>query len=216
MDLTGERFGHLTVIKAMRKGEKRSSWLCICDCGNEVVYGTSNLLGGKSNRPLKSCGCKEKKLNGESHKYPKLYAVYLAIIQRCYKPGTSSYDYYGAKGIKVCDEWLNSFNVFSKWAFKNGYNENLWIERIDVDGNYTPENCTWVNTTVQAITRGPNKNNKLGIKGVCPLGERYRAYISFSGNRINLGVFDTIEEAAEARRIAEEKYHKPLIDKYIK
>lgn len=117
--------------------------------------------------------------------------------------------------MSVDDEWSNSFQEFYKWAYQNGYEEGLWIERINGDGAYTPENCTWVTPTVQAITKGISSRNKTGVKGVCKSGDRYRAYITINYKTTNLGSFINLEDAIEARKNAEEQYHNPLIEEYI-
>ena len=214
MNLTGKRFGYLTVLKEATKNHRGSTWLCKCDCENEVTLYTTHLIGTNTRRGNKSCGCKAKRQNGDSLRHARLYSIYTGMLQRCYDPLTGSYNYYGEKGIQVCDEWRNSWKLFSEWAFENGYKNNLSLDRIDATKNYEPSNCRWVSNEVQAITRRVGKDSKTGVKGVCPLGEKFRAYISVDGKRIYLGVHDKIEDAIKARKKAEEKYHKPLIEKY--
>lgn len=213
-NLEGERFGYLVVISKASSNNRGNSWLCKCDCGNEVVLRQSYLLSSKNRNSTRSCGCKAKRQNGDSLRFSRLYSIYTGMLQRCYYPLTGSYNYYGEKGIQVCDEWRNSWKLFSEWAFQNGYKNNLSLDRIDAAKNYEPNNCRWVSNEVQAITKRVGKNSRTGIKGVCPLGDRFRAYISIGGKRIYLGVHDNIEDAIKARKEAEEKYHKPLIAKY--
>lgn len=148
----GQKFGKLTVVSKVENYISKSNlhctaWRCKCDCGNEVI---------KLGRVLKrgwalSCGC------SKSQDYPsheKLYNVWISIKQRCNNPNDSSYSNYGGRGIKVCDKWINSYVAFREWAYKNGYNQsnsfyNSTIDRINVDGNYCPDNCRIVDRKVQ-------------------------------------------------------------------
>lgn len=158
-DLTGQRFGRLTVICASRnKYNKRKYWECECDCGNITFAYTHALIAGK----VKSCGCLKDEINtkhgGCIGKEERLYAVWRTMRQRCYDPHTANYKNYGARGIAVCDEWKNDYEAFRKWALANGYNEtakrNTWLlDRIDNNGNYTPENCRFVTPTVNSRNR---------------------------------------------------------------
>jgi hypothetical protein len=85
------------------------------------------------------------------------------MINRCANPNADNYRFYGGRGIKVAQEWLENSKSFVEWALKNGYKENLEIDRIDNDGDYTPQNCRWV-------TRLKNANNK-----------RNNHYITYNG-----------------------------------
>lgn len=87
----------------------------------------------------------------------RLYRIYWGMKSRCYNKKYLWYNDYGARGIRVCDEWLNDFQVFYDWAINNGYKENLSIDRIDVNGNYEPDNCQWITPKQQARNRRSNK-----------------------------------------------------------
>lgn len=93
--------------------------------------------------------------------------VYINIKRRCYNKNAKDYKYYGGRGIKMCQEWEKSYDVFRKWAYDNGYDNDAQfgkctIDRIDVNGNYCPENCRWVDMKTQATNKRINK--KRGIR----------------------------------------------------
>lgn len=169
IDLTNQKFGNLTVIKYIgQRGRRRTFWLCKCDCGNIVEIDGDHLKSGHT----KSCGClsrnKIKFLNyktGESKS--KLYRAYRNMLNRCYRQKDKFYKHYGGRNIQVCSEWLgeNGYSNFSKWAKETGYKEDkrgiCTLDRIDVNGNYCPNNCRWVSQIVQCNNRRITRRIKI-------------------------------------------------------
>ena len=156
VDLTGKRFGRLTVIKRVyREGSNLVYWLCKCDCGNKKEVRADSLKNGST----QSCGCYAKELatkHGLSH-HP-LYCIYNSMKERTTNKNIADYKYYGDRGIKVCKEWENDFMEFYNWAIDNGYKEGLSIDRIDVNGDYEPSNCRWATAKQQLNNRTFNHN----------------------------------------------------------
>lgn len=148
VDLTNKRFGRLTVISRHGRIGKRISWLCLCDCGERKVILGESLKSGATH----SCGCLRAEGNNLKHglSYSRIRNSYRAMKERCYLESHVAYQNYGGRGIRVCDEWKESFESFYEWAVANGYQEGLTIDRIGVDGNYEPNNCRWATMKEQA------------------------------------------------------------------
>lgn len=157
-DLRGQRFGHLTVVsKSDRRSGSNPVWKCICDCGNTSEVIQENLLSNHTT----SCGCKSSRnsigtrsrTHGMSN--TRLYFVWGAMKNRCLNPKVDMYPNYGGRGITICTEWLESFQVFHDWTVGSGYDADAdfgdcTIDRIDNDDNYYPKNCRWVDMKTQA------------------------------------------------------------------
>lgn len=175
IDLVGKKFGRLLVIKRVENTKNGSSrWLCKCDCGKRTITTASHLKSGHT----KSCGClskevaKQKAFNNKyfykhglskDETFRRISYIRTSMKSRCYKPTNNEYKYYGGRGIKVCNEWLDEENGvmnFYNWSINNGYKNNLSIDRIDVNGNYEPNNCRWATPKEQAR----NKTNNIIIK----------------------------------------------------
>ena len=155
IDLTGQRFGRLTAIYSISSAYGRL-WYCKCSCGKmkEKPLSGYELKNGIRNH----CGCIKyvpSHTHGKSH--TKLYKVWSAMKHRCDNPNDTWYHNYGGRGISYYDEW-KEFMPFHYWAYSNGYKKGLTLERIDVDGNYGPSNCTWIPKSEQTNNRRINKN----------------------------------------------------------
>lgn len=168
IDLTGKRFGKLEVAERAGTDQKTRNpiWRCICDCGKETYVTGDNLRRGNT----KSCGCMvgfqtgtENPNYSGGHSSTQLYRVWVAIKTRCENKNHKHYIHYGGRGIRMCEEWANNFEVFYAWAIASGYKQGLTIDRIDVNGNYEPSNCRWA--TVKQQLRNKRNNIRVEING---------------------------------------------------
>lgn len=142
-------------------------------------------------------------VNKEHHGYSKhiLYKVWKGMKARCYNPNDIGYHNYGGRGIIVCDEWKNSAKAFVEWAFKNGWEKGLQIDRRDNDGNYAPENCGFITYTENIHNcRLIRNTNTSGYRGVCfhKRHKKWMASIRINDNLKHLGYFNSPELAAMA------------------
>lgn len=151
-DISGIRFGRLVAVLPTRKQGNRLSWLCRCDCGNLTITNASNLRSGNTT----SCGCfhmerlvSDHQTHGRSTSV--IYRNWATMIQRCKNPNMHNYERYGGRGIKVCDEWQQSFGSFYDYvSVLPGFGEvGRTLDRIDNDGEYVPGNVRWATSTEQ-------------------------------------------------------------------
>lgn len=159
LDLTGKRYGRLTVIKEVERIRYHSGipdrmWECVCDCGNIFRCNSERLRSGNT----KSCGCLRKEIaSRKSYKHggskTKLYRIWDEMNGRCHCETNKAFKNYGARGISVCDEWRNDFSAFRLCAISNGYQEGLTIEKVNNNGNYSPDNCKWIPRSDQPRNR---------------------------------------------------------------
>ena len=163
IDMTGQKYGRLIVLERdLSRGKRPTMWKCKCDCGNIISTQASALRNGHT----KSCGCYLKDRLSQKHtthnmSNHRLYRVWAQMKDRCFNPKSHNYMYYGERGITVCDEWKNSFESFYSWAISSGYKDNasrglFTLDRINVDGNYEPQNCRFVDTKVQSLNKRTN------------------------------------------------------------
>lgn len=181
-NIIGNKYNKLTILSLFevrkRADSKRNRYYykCQCDCGNIVIVEKSHILSGHT----KSCGCERGKENSGQFKkkynippeHKSLYNVWCGMKLRCNNKKDLHFKDYGQRGIKV--EW-NNFIDFYNWAINNGYKKGLSIDRIDVNGNYTPQNCRWANAKTQ--NRNKRNNHIITVYGeslpVSELCEKY-------------------------------------------
>jgi len=175
INLTGQKFGRLTVIKFAGVDEKgRTMWECQCECGSLIIVRSDNLKRGIS----KSCGCFSREMASKRlKKYENtdhyLYKTWMGMKLRCESKSSGMYKYYGERGIKICDRWKNYDNFYNDMI--GGYKKGLTIDRINCNGDYEPPNCRWATMTDQAN----NKSTTIYVT-FCgetkPLAEMCRKY----------------------------------------
>lgn len=149
IDLTGRRYGRLVVLEdtGIRKN-KSIVWKCECDCGKIVFPTARHLSIGNTT----SCGCSRIK-----HGYAgtRIFSIWRGMKERCDNKNSRSYKNYGGRGISICDEWYD-IDTFYSWAMSSGYADDLTLDRIDVNGNYEPDNCKWSTDIEQHNNRNDN------------------------------------------------------------
>ena len=185
-DLTGRKFGMLTVLeRTVNSFSGYSQWICKCDCGNVVTRLTSTLMLEEYNH---NCGCLNIPETPSPLKF-RPYRIYRGMVERCTNPNHTSYPNYGGRGIKVCDRWLESFDNF--WEdMREGYSDDLSLDRINNDGDYEPGNCRWATAKQQSRNQRTNRRitTAIGTKIVAEQAEIARVRRDRVYNRLNYGI----------------------------
>lgn len=207
IDLKGKRFGKLTVIeKAGTNKHRKLMWKCQCDCGNHSIVVGQDLRRGKTS----GCGvC----IIGHNVKRgltsSRIYGIWNGMKNRCSNENTSSYYRYGARGITVCDEWLNNFQSFYDWAMENGYRDDLTIDRIDNDNGYSPDNCRWI--TMHEQNRNKCNNRKITCRGITKIVADWaivlgigKEILAYKLNRSELSEAEVIENLSNKMEVKED------------
>lgn len=193
--MVGKTIGRLYVVERVGVINKNSHYRCVCECGNETIVSRPNLK-----THTRSCGCLSREITSMTSKThglsrSSIHNRWNAIKQRC---GDKNNKHYGGRGISICDEWSNSFISFYEWSIKNGYSEELEIDRINNNGNYEPSNCRWVEKTVNQKNKNPYfLKNKEGIT-FCKNRNMWVAQIGGGKNKRSKR-FKTREEAISQR-----------------
>jgi len=214
-DRRGYKRGRLTVVGFLGFRQypkyRTTLWECLCECGNFTEVTAKNLL----NDSTKSCGCwnkervsqhartKLKSVNtkhGMSH-HP-LYDAWNAMMSRCYNPSDKDWDNYGGRGILVCDRWKDITNYIAD-LLERPYGYTL--DRIDVDREYSPENCRWANSREQGLNTRFNRD----IPNIYPDGNKWKVSFQWNGQVYYAGMYDSVDEAKQALedKLLEVGYH---------
>jgi len=197
------KFGSLLVIGLVKYNNAYRHWLCLCDCGGTKIVRKDRLTNGE----VKCCdACKIDAHTTHGWSKTRLYSTWTSMLHRTESKKAHNYSAYGGKGIKVCDEWKD-FLIFKDWAVKNGYTDDLTIDRIDNNKGYYPRNCRWVPSEAQA--RNKTSNLYYTINGECKLlkdwAEEYGFKYLTIYTRVVLKGMD-IEEALNTPSVRDDPY----------
>lgn len=205
-DLSGVTFGRLTAIShegwTVRSGTRFRMWRCLCECGQEITVTTGALTTGNT----RSCGClkrdetrQRRRTHGRSA--TTLYRIWQSMLARCGNPSKACFVDYGGRGISVCARWRESFESFISDMGERP--EGYTIERANNNGDYEPGNCVWVPRGVQNRNQRRRIDNASGATGVMRhrTTGKWHAFIGVAGKRLHIGVFDSFEAAAAARKL---------------
>lgn len=198
IDLSNQTFGKLIVLYRVypnKVSNKHTYWKCRCECGKEIVTSSNHLRTGHT----QSCGCMHNAKKGKNNpsykhgkKHTRLYRIWSGMKGRCLNKNNKKYKNYGARGIKVCNDWLdkqNGFINFYNWAINNGYKGDLTIDRFDVNGNYEPNNCRWATIKEQNMNKTTTRYAiyKHKKKTIMEWAEEYNIKYSILIRRIDRG-----------------------------
>lgn len=200
-DYKNRCYGRLTIIDVTKVG-KRTYLSCICSCGNQKTIRADHVTSKK----IQSCGCLQRETKNKTHGKSKTkeYNAWMHMKQRCLNKSNSDYQSYGGRGISVCDRWVNSFeNFFSDMGICPFPDYSL--DRIDVDGNYEPQNCKWSSPSEQA--RNKRCSVKLTIDGETKSIHDWAENVEISADTIKARVQKLGREPTDALNLG--LYKKP-------
>lgn len=203
----GKKYGRLTVLaKTSRRKGTSYYYQCRCDCGKEC-YVTSSRLGVST----MSCGCLKEECRG-SHResQTRLYRIWCLMKARCYNPNFPEYGNYGGRGIKISPDWRSNYPNFKDWAVSAGYDEHLSIDRINVNGDYTPQNCRWADDVTQSNNR--RFKSRFSYRGIRKYAKGFYGILTYKGKIYYTKSARTIEDAVENRNrfIIEHSFPHPI------
>jgi len=160
-NLAGWRIGKLLILEFVARRKCQAYWLCVCECGNEVVRRQDHLIRNMVSAE-KANGCRIcvsdtlrlKHGDAKAGKISRLFITWVNMRRRCSNPNVHNWTSYGGKGIRVCTEWESNYTAFKSWALSHGYTDELTIDRINPDGNYDPSNCRWITKSENSRRKG--------------------------------------------------------------
>lgn len=217
----GKKYNFLEILGFEYDDKSHRMAKCRCDCNNVKLIIATNVVNGT----VKSCGCMHDdllKTHGLSN--TRLYRIWRGMNERCNNENCHAFSNYGGRGISICDEWLgeNGLYNFIEWAMRNGYSDNLSIDRINVNGNYEPSNCRWADAKTQLDNRRPStewkkRKNKAKInwtiEGVtkparewCKIFEKSYETVMYRVNHKGMSIYDalTTPKMTEGRSLRKE------------
>ena len=198
-DMTGKMFGRLLITsyapnRVTPSGQRKSMVNCYCLCGRVVIAAAADIRNGHTT----SCGCYHKdaiRTHGKT-KHP-IYSTWKGMLARCYNKKRKGYENYGGRGIRVCPEWHDFFNFYRDMGDKPS--PDFTLDRIDANGDYTPQNCRWADWDTQARNKRPLPLGRAQARGVYQSGSRFVAQVRHNKITTHVGSFASVAEAVAAR-----------------
>ena len=197
----GETHGIYTIIDVLDKKDKYGHYIYIAEC-KECGHKKYSHYGGISSKSMTANICNHISLGNNKRVLPtkwnnnRIGNIFKGMKQRCYYSGTKEYKWYGAKGIKICNEWLDNPKSFEEWSLQNGYQDDLTIDRIDENKDYSPDNCRWITDIQNAKYK--STTFLIDVNGEQHSGRDWSKILGFGINTINkyikkYGLENTIE-----------------------